>query len=311
MNWIQHFRESRKTDGILTSLLTPLPDLFPYRLHNTLEGIDYMGKFRLSKPWKLHYEQDKESHPQFGYDYLDIVPKGSIMLLSGGLDSFIQWRLLQYPRAVYFAIGHDAQDKEIKCLEQIQKKFGGDITIDHSLPFLGKYALPSGFIPYRNLFFIMLASLYSQNVVIAQIAEWAPDKNHHFYRRTEKLLKKIGQGKFQGIDIKPKIYAPFSNKSKTELVRMYLRRWPAEDLTKYTVSCYSGLDIACGKCNGCFSRYIAMKNNRIEEPYIKIPSYDDFKKKLDWHDFRFRNIPMYVKRLRELREFKKNEISKS
>jgi len=306
MNWIQHYKTSRKTEGRLVSLLTPLPDLFPRHIHNTLEGIEFMSKFGLGKPWELHYKQDKASHDQYQYDYFDLVPTTSVMLFSGGLDSFIIWRLLGQPKAVYFAIGHKAQEQELNRIEKIRHDFNGDITIDYSIK-LKRYEFRNGYIPYRNLFFLMLASLYSKYVVISQIAEYAPDKNLGFYRHAENLLAEIGTGRFQGINIRPKIYAPFANVTKTKLVRMYLRRWSFEDLTKYTVSCYAGEQVACGCCNGCFQRYVAMTNNNIWEEYATIPSYEDFKKKLDWHDFKFSQIPMYIKRWKELQEFRQRE----
>ena len=320
MNPIRHYRISRKTDGRLISLLSLLPDMFiivrtlipvyPIKqfcldAHNTQKAIEATAKISsgLGRAWALHREQDIKSH-EFTYDFADSIPADSLLLLSGGLDSFIQWRLLGQPKAIHFIIGHRAQGRETRAIRKIQERFGGEIIFDTNLN-LGQYEMSNGYIPYRNLFFIMQASLHSPNIIMCQIAEWAPDKNKGFYRRTEKLLKEIGTGSFQGISMNPKIYAPFAGYTKTKLVREYLKRYPAEDLINYTVSCYSGNIKPCGKCTACWSRYLAMENNDIHEEYESIPDYSNFKKRFSIRDFRFSNIPMYYKRAMELREFSK------
>ena len=43
-----------------------------------------------------------------------MLPSNTVLLISGGIDSFCQWRLLGKPRAIYFAIGHRYQDRELE-----------------------------------------------------------------------------------------------------------------------------------------------------------------------------------------------------
>jgi 7-cyano-7-deazaguanine synthase in queuosine biosynthesis len=234
------------------------------------------------------------------------VPKNCVMLLSGGLDSFIIWRLLGQPKAVYFAIGHKAEENELEKLLQIDKTFShnsGNILVDSSLKWLGKYELPSGYIPYRNLLFIMRASFYSPNIVIAQTLEYAPDKNKSFYRKVERLLKKITTGKFQEITPQNvKIYAPFSEFTKTELVEAYIEKYKnLDDLSEFTISCYSGKDINCGKCSACFHRYVSMMNNGILERYEVEPKAPS--KKWNIKDFKLFNLRMYIKRWLEMQNY--------
>ena len=323
MNLLQHFKSNKK-EGLIVATLSILPDIFviirkiiPIRrvkqfclnMHNTKESVEKMYRInkKLGRAWELHRKQDLETH---FYTYkkggeMERVPKDCILLFSGGLDSFITWRLLGQPKAVYFAIGHKAEKKELEKLSRIKERFGGEIIIDHSLS-LGKYEMENGYIPYRNLFFLMLASYYSPNIVLAQILEYAPDKNQQFYRMTEKLLRKITTGAFQQLTMKKvKVWTPFSHYTKTELVREYGKRFDPRDLTEFTVSCYSGKEKNCGRCNACFSRYVAMKNNGIEEEYEVIPSVQDFKKK--WHikDFKLSQVKMYIKRWLEIRKMER------
>ena len=240
----------------------------------------------------------------YKYGFEDLIPKDSILLMSGGLDSFVQWRLLGQPKMVYFAIGHKAQDRELNMLQHIYDKFGGEMNISHSLT-LGRWEQNNGYIPFRNLLFLIQATNYSQNIVICQIAEWAPDKNKSFYRKTEKLLKSCGTGTFQKIYTHPKIYAPFSGYTKTQLVHEYIKRYPASDLTNYTTSCYSGHVLNCGECHACMSRHIAMTNNGIYEEYEHIPDFNKFRKNISVKDFHINQIPMYIKRWKEVRQYKK------
>lgn len=281
------------------------------RMHNTANSVDVMNSLHptLGKAWSIHCEQDLMSHAE-DYSVSDdglrlphvVIPDDSVMLFSGGLDSFIQWRLLEQPKAIYFAIGHKAESKELGNIGRIRQKFNGDIGIKFFLN-LGRFEFNNGYIPFRNLLFLILASNYSDNIILCQIAEWAPDKNKYFYRKTEQLLREAGKGSFQGINKKVKVYTPFAGYTKTQLVKEYLKIGPAEDLTTYTRSCYSDGELSCGKCTACISRYVAMVNNGISERYEQIPNLSDYKKKFSMRDFRFDQVGMYLKKWWEFRLF--------
>ena len=257
---------------------------------------------KLGKAFEIHRKQDLSTH-DFKYDFSDRIPKDSILLMSGGLDSFCIWRLLGQPKAIYFDIENRSGKRELESIIKIREKFKGDIIIESGLK-LGKFEFDNGYIPYRNLFFIMYASIYSENVVMGQIAEYAPDKNFEFYRRTEKLLRQIGKGSFQGIDMKPKIYAPFARYTKSQLIKTYVDKF-GDDYLIETTSCYSGCRIPCGKCSACMTRYMAMTISGIHENYQHTPDYADFKKRFSIKDFKVNQIGMYLRRWRELREFRR------
>lgn len=322
MRPIDHYRDAKKVGfGTIKSLLVMLPDLFvlfrkivpiePIKRwcmenHNTQMAVDRMAAINgaLGDAWGFHWEQDTATH-DFDYDFSYLIPKDAVMMYSGGLDSFIQWRLLGKPKCVYFDIGHKASHSEFIRICKATEDLGLDLTRITDLN-LEKFEMDNAYIPYRNLFFIMLASLRSPNVVIAQISEWAPDKNSGFYRKTEHLLNGIRKGKFQGLNMgEVSIYSPFSGWTKTELVREYISRWPAEDLERYSWSCYSNGLIPCGKCTACVSRHIAMVNNGIEEKTADPVDISLLTKKLSIKDFKVQNIPMYLKRYDEMKKYKK------
>jgi len=230
--------------------------------------------------------------------------------LSGGLDSFIAWRLLGQPKAIYFSIGHEAENRELLKVWKIRKDFSDSIIINNDLK-LRNWEYANAYIPYRNLFFIMLASYYSLNVVLSQILEYAPDKNQSFYRKTEKLLKEITTGSFQELKTNEvKVWTPFANYTKTELIREYSKKFDVKELTKYTVSCYGGDEKNCGECGACINRHIAMVNNGIEEQYETIPDIQKMKSKWSIKDFKFDNVKMYVKRWLEIKQYEGNKSSR-
>lgn len=324
MTIIQHYKETRKEYGILISFLSIIPDvasllwkIIPQKdirnlfliLHNTERAVDRMKRLNriLGIAWRKHREQDLKTH-LFKYEdpvsrYMKKkIPDDSVMLFSGGLDSFIVWRLLGQPRAIYFVLNHKAQEQELKRVNLIMKMFGGTIKLETSLQWLWKHEQDNGYIPYRNLLFLIIASYYSDNVIMSQILEHAPDKNKTFYRSTESLLKRITTGSFQNLRQKRlKIIAPYSKYTKTDLVKKYTELYDGKDLLKYTYSCYSGKDVHCGKCTACVSRWIAMKNNNIDEKYETDPQISSYSNKWSLKDFRLDCMWMYIKRWQEIK----------
>ena len=222
-----------------------------------------------------------------------------IMLFSGGLDSFIIWRLLDCPPAIYFKIGHRAEKEELKRIEMIQKDFGGKFILEDRLR-LTDIEKENGYIPLRNLFFILLASYYADEIIIAQIAEWAPDKNKKFYRKVEELVNGLYGWRFQDLERrKIRILVPFRRWTKTKLVKYYCKRFLKDDLIKYTYSCYLGEEKHCGKCNGCITRYLAFRNCGIREDYQVTPDVKNLIRKINWRDFRIGNLIIYIQRILE------------
>jgi 7-cyano-7-deazaguanine synthase in queuosine biosynthesis len=168
--------------------------------------------------------------------------------------------------------------------------------------------LSSGWIPYRNLRVILACAEVAPDVVLARIAEWGPDKNPGFFRRTERLLASSRGGHFQGAADLPRvrIHTPFGHMTKTALVRRYLQLFGptgADDLVNYTWSCYGPGPGFCGKCGGCWCRWVAFHHNGIDESdrYEQDPVRGDYYRRLDWRDFRPGMVPMYAKRAWEMR----------
>ena len=320
MDTWEHFNENRK-EGLDIALMSTLPDIAVLgqsipsdsikrlfrNLHNTRHAVQlaYAISPRLGRAYELHRQQDLDTH-DFSYEYeykqLPEIPEDSVMLYSGGLDSFILWRLLGQPDGVYFAIGHKAQEKEIEMIKKINSDFGGNIQIERRLN-LSDIEMSNGYIPYRNLFFLLMGSYYSNNIVLAQIMEWAPDKNKSFYSDVSALIHKMTSGKFQALEEQEvKVYTPLALETKTSIIERYSQSFDPQEILEYTVSCYSGNEIACGNCSACASRYLALYNNGLEEPYQQVPQMSDFISKFDIRDFKLSQVRMYINRYIEMAE---------
>jgi 7-cyano-7-deazaguanine synthase in queuosine biosynthesis len=324
----QHYRETARNSGRIAGALAVLPDLgvAMQRLPGTRAkrwGATFHHDlpFASSLPWWLsgpfltHYGQDQQTHPRGTYRAAEAVglppPDKMVLPYSGGPDAFITWRLLGMPCAVHVSAGNEAADREMTMTQLVNQRFA-DPGRRIKVVTLGGPAqeLPTGWIPYRNLRFILTAAQYHPDVVLARIAEWGPDKNPSFFRRTERLLASSRGGKFQAAADVPKvrIHTPVGHLTKTQLVRRYLNLFGQEaaaDLTTYTWSCYRDIGDGkfCGECGGCWCRWVAFGRNGIDEchRYAQQPQRHEYYRRLHWADFRPSMVPMYVKRAREMK----------
>jgi 7-cyano-7-deazaguanine synthase in queuosine biosynthesis len=322
----EHMRFTVQDHGLVTGLLAVVPDLgvvmqrlpgptlkrwgavlhHDERTVRALRGLPAIGQ-----AWAEHYGQDERTHPAGTYGLSEAagLPPDPCMAYSGGPDSFIIWRLLGCPDAVYLNVGNSASAQEIERVELAAKKYAQpDRPIRVWESGYGMRELSTGWIPYRNLRLILACAQVSPDVVLGRIAEWGPDKNPGFFRRTERLLAGSRGGHFQAADDLPKvrIHTPFGHMTKTALVRRYLQVFgPAavDDLVDYTWSCYGDGPAFCGRCGGCWCRWVAFHNNGINEDrrYAQQPVRHEYYSRLHWADFRPGMVPMYVKRALEMR----------
>ena len=154
----------------------------------------------------------------------------SVLLFSGGLDSFILWHLLGYPTPVYVTLGHKYEQQELATIERL----GIDI-VRLAGPQVGQLEQADGHIPQRNLLLATTAAAALQPDIIylgAVRGETSRDKSGRFLGRTSRLLSFCEQP--------VKVLAPARRWTKTQLVRRYLRRLP-DGITYLlaTRSCYA------------------------------------------------------------------------
>lgn len=199
------------------------------------------------------------------------------LLFSGGLDSTMAARLLGNPRLLYIDDGHSYQPNELENIMRLT-----DVARDLGLKlwpdFLGRLDLSgledeSKHVPLRNLIYGAMAALDSDVVYLGAVAgESSRDKAGRFFKLVSRALS-FSEGR------SIQFVAPFRHLTKTQLVRLYLRKhsgWADRELLRATTSCYDPtVDrkeyAGCGRCMACFRRWVALSNNGISETYREAP----------------------------------------
>lgn len=175
-----------------------------------------------------------------------------ILLFSGGLDSYIAWHYLSKPQTVYFSIKHryDAIEQEV-IKQLIPTTF-----IDNSL-YLGDQEKKDAFIPFRNIYLMMMATKYSSKIYLGGVKEDRISDNteESFLELSEFLSKYSGR--------KIEVLSPFRHLMKWEIVKWYLDNNLSLGYLYNTVSCYSGKTLFCGGCKSCFRKWVAFVKNKL------------------------------------------------
>lgn len=212
-----------------------------------------------------------------------------LLLFSGGMDSYMMWRLLGEPECLYVMLGHRYMRREIATIEKLQDYVGWDRLQVHysSRITLDDMERDDAFIPNRNLFLLTTAVTefpHKNEVYLGALyGEASRDKSGRFMRSAGRLLRYMNRSHVH-------ISAPYRWYTKAGLVKHFLSNFPNDvDILKMTSACYGKVlpygAVGCGECNACFRRWVAMSLNGIEETYGTRP--DQWAKKqlnLNWRD---------------------------
>jgi 7-cyano-7-deazaguanine synthase in queuosine biosynthesis len=215
------------------------------------------------------------------------VDPPAVLLFSGGLDSYILYRLLAHrggvpPYLLYCTIGHRYQGMELQCIRALQRSHA---SVGRALPVgyagmctVGRYERhEDGHIPLRNLLLCATAAIEvpdAQTIVLGAVAgESSRDKSQRFLSRTSRELS------FQ-LHRTLHVIAPARHLTKSQLVSLYLGTFPGtvdRALVQMTRSCYGQTTYSvhttgCGACMSCFRRWVAMTRNGVMEPYDADPA---------------------------------------
>ena len=206
-----------------------------------------------------------------------------VIVLSGGPDSAVvaYWAKKEgyelYP--ITFNYGQIAV-KEIASAQKIAESLGaktkivdlsalkevfGNVTslCNTNIPLTSEFSQPI-IVPFRNAIFISVAVSYAVSVGAEKIFYGAhgldepfyPDCRREFYEAFEKAAQ-LGTG--QQISI----YAPFSGKRKSEVIKKGAKLGIPFEITW---SCYRDAEKHCGKCESCVNRKNAFKQAGIPDP---------------------------------------------
>ena len=200
-----------------------------------------------------------------------------VLLYSGGVDSWLINQIWEPNVRLYVDLGTDYGKEEIDLFKKNDEEVQ-IVSFD-----LSEYELEDKFIPLRNLYLIMFACNITdfEDVEIclgATVADRSYDKSMEFLEKTESLLNYmytpyVSQPHSKNI----KIVKEFKNKSKKELLKMYLKK--GGDINKAFNESYGSFkkEMSEWECKKFYRKYVAFKLNGYSFPsYVDKRMFDYF-----------------------------------
>jgi 7-cyano-7-deazaguanine synthase in queuosine biosynthesis len=206
----------------------------------------------------------------------------SVLLFSGGIDSYVAWHYLGKPKTVYFDLNTPYTKNEIGVIQNLIPSTIIEKVIDFSSRQEGIHA----FVPYRNLHLALLANKYADTIIIAGLKDdKVNDKNERVFRQFSYLMSDMMGRKIV-------VNSPFWENTKEQIVYWYLTvHGGSKENLLQTISCYtpeksSGIKNYCGECPACFRKFTALRINGIYElPFHNYNLMVDYKKKAEAGSF--------------------------
>ncbi len=219
--------------------------------------------------------------------------KTAVVLLSGGLDSATT---LYFARkmgfrclCLIFNYGQRHKKEIISAQRIAQKAHSQFKVVKFSLPWKGsslldkktslprdllrrKKAIPSTYVPARNIIFLSFALSFAETVkadaifIGANFIDYSgyPDCRPDFFAAFRHMALFGTKSGAEGKNIK--ILAPLLYKTKEEIIRLGLK---LKVPYKLTWSCYKGEKFPCGKCDSCLLRQKGFRKLGIDDPINK------------------------------------------
>lgn len=185
-----------------------------------------------------------------------------VLLYSGGMDSWLIDKLWKPDKKIYIDIHGSYSHEEIERLPK-------DVEII-DLP-IGIYEQESKHVPLRNLYFLMIASNYGDELCLGATAgdRGAKDKTPEFFAKTEELINFL-LGKQSKVPVGRHIHieTKYMNMYKNEIVDEYLRNGGSlQALYEQSFSCYTpDHGNPCFNCRPCFRKYVCLAYRGFEFP---------------------------------------------
>jgi 7-cyano-7-deazaguanine synthase len=204
--------------------------------------------------------------------------KGAVVLFSGGIDSTtaLYWARKRFDPLRALIVDYGQQHRlEVKMAERIAAGLG--VAFDVAVLPLGKLlqsalladgrsipsslaearqepGLPSTYVPFRNGVFLALAAAYGEShscrhLVTGFNAVDSPDYPDTTVAFTKKMAAAINQGTSAAKGAgRFRVHAPLTALSKMEIIALGFEL--GADFS-YSLSCYRGGELPCGRCSSC------------------------------------------------------------
>jgi 7-cyano-7-deazaguanine synthase len=230
---------------------------------------------------------------------LDSLPddaNGSVVVLSGGMDSTIAMRLCvekygsNNVRSLSFYYGQkQAQELEkaaissnllgvkhkicnLSILGEIGQGFSANLDASIAMPSIHDVLgdpRPKTYVPNRNMILMSIAAAYAEVENIDTIVMGLQVHDEYSYHdTTQRFVNKVNDVLAENRIIKIRIIAPFSTLSKQDEIRILSEIDGNVDLLQHTLTCYNPNENgeSCGKCPSCSERINAFMQCGIKDP---------------------------------------------
>ena len=175
-----------------------------------------------------------------------------VLLYSGGMDSWLISKIWKPDIKLYINLHTNYSDQEIKNLDK-------DVVIEDFD--LSRFERDDKIIPLRNLYLIMLATNYGDEICLGATAgDRVLDKSPKFSKMTSELLTYLFSPQWWNpVQRNIKVNLDFKNKTKTELLKMFIDQGgDIKDAWYNSFSCYYPINgTPCMKCKPCFRKFIS------------------------------------------------------
>jgi len=212
------------------------------------------------------------------------------VVLSGGQDSTtcLYWAIRRFGHEAVAALTFDYGQRhrvELECAAAVARlagvphdclpidtfaALGGDALTDPEIAVEAAEdgALPSTFVPGRNLIFLTFAAAYAYQRGIRHLVTGVAQTDYSGYPDCrETTIEALQQALRLGMESEVEIHTPLMHLSKkdTVLLAQELGALPA---MAYTHTCYNGLRPPCGRCPACELRARGFAEAGIEDPLL-------------------------------------------
>ena len=175
-----------------------------------------------------------------------------VLLYSGGTDSWLIDKIWKPDVRLYVNVCGKYSNAEISRLPS-------DVVVVN-MPFLGTLEQANSIIPLRNLYFLMIASNFGTELCLGATKSdrGGKDKRPMFFRATQFIMNYCLRGNSYGSHDKIRIVSKFYNKTKPELIKMYLKNGGnIRSFIDDTFSCYSPKSgKECLECKPCYRKFL-------------------------------------------------------
>ncbi|MBD0371442.1 MAG: 7-cyano-7-deazaguanine synthase QueC [Pyrinomonadaceae bacterium] len=216
----------------------------------------------------------------------------AICLVSGGMDSCVTAAIAREENEelafLHVSYGQRTEERERRAFEEIADfynvqrrlavsiehlaRIGGSSLTDEAIPVskanLSSKEIPTSYVPFRNAHLLAIATSWAevcgaQRIYIGAVAEDSsgyPDCRPEFYEAFQQVIDRGTRP-----ETRIEIVTPVIFMLKSEIVQRGLELGAPLALTW---SCYSGEELACGRCDSCALRLRAFEAAGVRDPIL-------------------------------------------